>query len=338
MPSTFRTLDPQALGEDANVLSQFALDVLVGLSAPRKRLYSKFFYDDRGSDLFTEITRQPEYYLTRCERDILTQHGSDIAAHVGSAPFNLIELGAGDGQKTRVLLAEFLAKNLDFRYVPIDISTGAMRHLVHRIDAEFPALSCEGLVSDYFLGLRWLSSMQADRRNVVLFLGSTIGNFEPAEAQHFLVNLWCALNPGDLVLIGFDLKKPAPILTAAYGDSAGVTREFNLNLLRRINRELGGHFDLETFDHVPTYDPANGRMASFLVSLIDQSVMIDSLGKGFEFEAYEAIHTEFSHKFSRQDIRRLASSTDFEIAAEFLDSDGRFVDSLWRVRRQRLQH
>lgn len=314
--------------------SPFALDVLQGLSASPKRLSSKYLYDDAGSVLFQRITDLDEYYPTRCEAEILRRHASDIRALIGDAPFNLIELGAGDGRKTRFLLADFLNRPsghpLDFEYVPIDISEASMETLSAAMQAEFPSLVLKGVVGDYLQGLHWLEETSA-RRNVILFLGSNIGNYTRAQAQSFLRSLWNTLRGGDAVLIGFDLKKDIEVLLRAYNDSAGITRDFNLNLLHRINRELGGHFDASDFRHYGTYDAVSGAMESFLISRISQEVHIDALHRAFRFEAWEPIHLEYSYKYLTTDIAQLAADTGFSITANFFDLRGYFTDSLWRV-------
>ncbi|MCA9546394.1 MAG: L-histidine N(alpha)-methyltransferase, partial [Myxococcales bacterium] len=251
----------------------FAEEVLVGLSERPKRLPSKYFYDDAGSRLFQDITELDAYYPTRCEREIFQAHHADLLDRFRRAPFNLIDLGAGDGRKTAVLLEYLIEKGADVRYVPIDISEEAMRIAVDAVGQRFPTLPISGLVADYFDGLRWLAH-QTDRRNLVLFLGSNIGNFDKPRARAFLRRLWNALNPADRVLIGFDLKKDIEALLLAYNDPQGVTERFNLNLLERINRELGGTFNPDKFRFFSTYNVFSGAMESYLVSLVDQRVYI----------------------------------------------------------------
>jgi L-histidine N-alpha-methyltransferase len=243
----------------------FALDVLLGLSQDPKSLPSKYFYDEQGSKLFQQITELPEYYLTRCESEILHGKKKEIAQLIDNNQFNLVELGAGDGRKTKILLQHFLAAGLDFRYVPIDICEAAVKGLIGGLDRHLPELSIEGLVADYCDGLEWLSTMNGDR-NVVLFLGSSIGNFSHDEAREFLHSLWNALEDGDYLLIGFDLKKDIQLLERAYNDSRDVTAQFNLNLLRRINRELGGDFNADQFQYHSFYNTLSGAIESYLIS------------------------------------------------------------------------
>jgi dimethylhistidine N-methyltransferase len=308
----------------------FAVDILVGLSELKKSIPSKYLYDSRGSNLFRQITHLDEYYPTACEIEILKKYADEIGDIAGGQPFNLVELGAGFGRKTQALIKRFLQAGLNLRYVPIDISESAMSGLIDAIREQFPGLNAYGLVSDYFAGLKWLNN-RFDERNFVLFLGSSIGNFTHAEARIFLRNAWNCLKHDDLMLIGFDLKKDIEMLLRAYNDSRGVTREFNLNVLRRINNELGGTFDLNKFRHFGTYDVFSGAMESYLVSLEKQSVYIDLIGRSFDFEAWEPIHTEYSYKYLISDIELLAEETGFAVAKHFFDTRRFFTDSVWTV-------
>ena len=314
----------------AEVKEQFALDVLMGLSTSPKRISSKYFYDDEGTRLFEAIMRLPEYYPTQCEKEILSTHADRLVTAFGNGPFNLAELGSGDGLKTRVLLQALQARQASFRYLPIDISGTSVEELLAALDKEFPAVETEGLVGDYFEGLRWLSKSHPGR-TVVLFLGSNIGNFSRAESRVFLHSLWYALNDGDQVLIGFDLKKDIDVMLDAYNDSQGVTRDFNLNLLRRINRELGGDFDLERFRFFSTYDVFGGSINSYLVSQEKQEVFFEAIGQSFDFMPWEPIRTEFSYKYLESDIEGLATDTKVRIVEQFYDSRRYFASSLWQV-------
>lgn len=334
MRATFKVLDHRDLAGLLGIKQTFALDVLVGLSESQKMLPSKYFYDSEGSRLFQEITRLPEYYLTRCEFEILESNANRVASLLSAHQWNLIELGPGDGHKTNLLLREFLRKKLNFYYVPIDISESAMESLVASLNRDLPELEVRGLVSDYFNGLKWLNRIKEeknDRRNLVLFLGSNIGNFNAARARVFLRSLWSSLNHDDLVLIGFDLKKDINRMLAAYNDSAGITSAFNLNLLKRINRELGGNFDLTKFQHFANYDVFSGAMESYLVSQAEQNVFVEEIGQTFQFKPWEPIHTEYSYKFLRSDIETLAAETGYSIETQFYDSKFYFTDSIWRV-------
>ena len=329
MASKFRILKEHDYADSFTERDAFAVDVLVGLTSPRKSLPSKYFYDDRGSELFQKITAQPEYYLTTSEMEILARYCDTIAQYVDYQPFNLVELGAGFSEKTTTLLRHFIGRKLDFRFVPIDISASAMDGLVRAVDDEFPSCAVEGLVTDYFNGLKWLNN-RSTRRNLVLFLGSSIGNFNHSESCDFLRNLWNSLNHDDVILIGFDLKKDIDMLLHAYNDAEGVTRGFNLNLLHRINRELGGNFDISRFRHFGTYDVFSGAMESYLVSMEKQSVFIEQIGRSFTFEEWEPIHTEYSYKYLISHIETLAVETGYEIYEHLFDTKRYFVDSIWR--------
>jgi dimethylhistidine N-methyltransferase len=322
--------DLSALRSDTR---DFAYEVLIGLSEKPKRLPSRFFYDDAGSELFRDIMALPEYYLTGAETEILEAGATRLIDALPGGELRVVDLGAGDGAKTMIVLRALRAAGVAFRYVPIDISEGAMRRLVATIERELPGVEIAGLVSEYTDGLHWLASTSGGGHNLVLFLGSNIGNFDRPRARAFLRRLWAALADGDRVLIGFDLKKDIDTLLAAYNDRDGVTAAFNLNLLERINRELGGNFDLDRFRHFGTYDVFSGAMKSYLVSRVEQEVSIASLATSFHFEPWEPVHTEYSYKYLRSDIRGLAASTGFEIEIELTDAHDWFVDSLWRARR-----
>lgn len=328
----YTVLTPRDLDGVTDTKQTFALDVLIGLSETPKRLPSRYFYDDRGSELFERIMQLPEYYLTSSEYEILEHKVERFARLVDDESFNLVELGAGNGQKTGLLLNYFMDAGLDFHYVPIDISEGAMKTLLNYLKATFSGLRTDGIVAEYFDGLTWLNTI-TQRRNMVLMLGSNLGNFNRAQARVFLRSLWNVLNEGDKVVIGFDLKKDIKQMLQAYNDHEGVTREFNLNLLHRINRELGGNFHIERFQHFSTYDVFSGAMESYLVSLEAQEVYIEEIGQTFSFQAWEPIHTEYSYKYLESDIRELAEQTGFLIDDQVYDSNKYFVDSIWQVQK-----
>ena len=309
----------------------FALDVLEGLSQRPKRIPSVYLYDSRGSELFQQITELKEYYLTQCEHEILTVRKDEISQSVPRQPFNLIELGAGDGRKTKVLIDHFIKKQLGFEYIALDISPESVNSLTLSLEEMFSSgLKVKGVIAEYFDGLKWLAN-KSSSRNLVLFLGSNIGNFDRQGAQKFLRHLWECLNPDDSLLIGFDLKKDVRVLNGAYNDPKGVTKEFNLNLLGRINRELGGDFDRNNFIFYSGYDVITGAVESYLVSTKRQEVFIRDLNRIFSFEAWEPIHTESSYKYLESEIACLAAETGFEVQKDFFDSQRYFVDSLWRV-------
>jgi dimethylhistidine N-methyltransferase len=310
---------------------EFAAEVLIGLTGPSKRLPCRFIYDEEGSRLFKEIMDLPEYYLTRSETEILGANGEAICNLVGEGTLNLLELGAGDGKKTRLLLKSLLEHCdpcLDF--VPVDISESAVSELTGNFADEFPSLSIKGIVAEYFDAISWLAGRDSDR-NLVLFLGSNIGNFAPSDREVFLLHLRNALDAGDLVLMGFDLKKDTGVIEQAYNDSRGITGRFNFNLLSRINTELGGTFDESKFFFRSGWDPDEDAVQSFLVSRTDQRVYVRELDRAFEFKAWEPIHTESSYKFSSNEVKALAERVGFKRLGEFYDSNRYFLDVLWEV-------
>jgi dimethylhistidine N-methyltransferase len=310
----------------------FAGDVLKGLSSVPKSLSSKYFYDDEGSRLFQKIMELPEYYLTRSEFEIFeTQAAAIFEAFTENAEgFDLIELGAGDGTKTAVLIDYFLSQNADFTYSPIDISREAVDSLTRQFHARFPDLTINALVGDYFRILETLKT-ESSRPKILLFLGSNIGNFSQAQSIEFFKHLREVLNDRDLLFTGFDLQKDPRVILAAYDDASGVTAEFNLNLLRRVNRELGANFDLEKFSHYAIYRPTECAARSFLISREEQEVFIEALNQTFQFKAWEPIFMEISQKYDTEMIEDLARLSGFRVKQNFFDSKNYFVDSLWQI-------
>ncbi len=308
---------------------QFALDVLTGFSSESKCLSAKYFYDDIGSELFRAISQHEDYYLTRTEYDILNAISTRLPGMLDEDEIDIIELGAGDGHKSELIIDGFLQAGVKVNFYPIDISCKAMDMLGETI-REKPDLSVEGLIGDYFDGLRFVGE-RSGKRQLVLFLGSNIGNFEPIQNQAFLRRLWKSLNADDYVLIGFDLKKDIAELTRAYSDSSNHTRDLNLNLLARINRELGGNFDLSGFQHYAVYNPGLGAMESYLLALREQRVFIEVLQREFSFAAFEPMHLEYSFKFLPTDINYLCRQSGYAMVENFTDPQERFIDSLWKV-------
>jgi L-histidine Nalpha-methyltransferase len=298
-----------------------------GLSQPQKSLPSWLLYDQNGDKIFQEIMQLEEYYPTRCEFEILENHKEDLLRYFYTPPkpFKLIELGAGDATKTEVLLKHFCKRELKFSYVPIDISESVLNELKDRLTSKLPKLEVSPIQSEYFDGLEHLDS---DDRKVILFLGANIGNLTPEEAKDFLSKLHQSISRKDLILIGFDLKKDPEVIEAAYDDTKGVTRRFNLNLLKRLNREFGANFDLDQFEHVPVYDPETGAAKSFLLSMTDQMVNIEALGRNFHFSQWESIFTEISQKYDLLSMERLLSIAGLEIVDLFFDSKHYFCDVL----------
>jgi dimethylhistidine N-methyltransferase len=309
----------------------FALDVLEGLSQRPKRIPSVYLYDKKGSELFQRITGLEAYYLTESEHEILAVCKDEISQSLPRQSFNLIELGSGDGRKTMLLIEHFIKKQLEFEYITLDISPESVNGLTLSLEEMFsPGLKVTGIIAEYFDGLKWLAN-KSRSRNLTLFLGSNIGNFDYQAARRFLRHLWDCLKPDDQLLIGFDLKKDIGILNRAYNDPEGVTREFNMNLLDRINRELGGDFDREKFIYYSGYEVTTGAVESYLVSTKKQEVFIRDLDTVFSFEAWEPIHTESSYKYLETEIACLAAETGFEVQKDFFDRRRYFADSLWRV-------
>lgn len=311
----------------------FAEDVRIGLSSSPKYLLSKYFYNQKGDKLFKQIMALDEYYITNSEFEIFNSSKEGFLKLFNpqnGLGFQIIEFGAGDGQKTKVLLKHFLKEAAKFKYIPIDISGNALKSLAEDLKNNFPQLEVDGIQDDYFKALKKLN-LEGNIRKVVLFLGSNIGNFPNGQAIDFLKKLSFNLSEEDLVMIGFDLKKDPSTILSAYDDKEGVTREFNLNLLERINQELGGKFDLNTFKHFPSYDPVSGALKSYIISRIRQTVSIEALDQEFNFLPWEPIATELSQKFNMVDVENLAIKSGFRIKENYYDSNSYFVDSIWEL-------
>ena len=302
---------------------EFAEDVNLGLSAKPKYLKPKYFYDHTGSELFEEICRQPEYYLTKTEASILGTYSPTIAETQGNDSIAIIELGSGSSLKTRILLQAFLGTNQkSICYYPIDISHSILQNTVKILSNEFPDLQIVGLPADFLEGIdkanQLISHKNISAKKTIIFLGSSIGNFEPKEAELFLKVLAGKLNQDDSLLIGFDLHKSKKILNAAYNDSAGITAKFNLNILHRINKELGGEFDSSLFEHLAFYKDST-RIEMHLVSACKQHVHIREIDKTVDFERGESIHTENSYKYTLKQIEALAKTCNLKVKKHFTD-------------------
>jgi L-histidine N-alpha-methyltransferase len=298
-------------------------DVLEGLTRTPKSLPPKWFYDERGSELFDEITRLPEYYLTRREREILAERAGEIAERTHAA--TLVELGAGTSEKTRFLLDALVAEGSLRRYAAIDVSDETLRESALRIAAEYPSIGVHAVVGDLE---RHLDRLPVDGRRLVAFLGSSIGNFPPAARSAFLELLRSGLGDGDALLLGLDLVKARERLEAAYDDAAGVTAEFNRNILAVVNRELGADFVLERFAHVARWDADNEWVELALRSLDERVVRIRELRLEVEFTRDELLHTEISAKFRRERAEPELERAGFEPAAWWTDAAGDFALSL----------
>ncbi|MFD0751090.1 L-histidine N(alpha)-methyltransferase [Mucilaginibacter calamicampi] len=317
------------MAEVSNVKnSQFYADVINGLTNHPKRLSSKYFYDAKGDKIFQELMSCEEYYPTNCELEIFSQKTAELAQAIAGdgGPFDLIELGAGDAMKSTYLLRYLLEQNTDFNYLPIDISENVIAYLNNTLPLTLPGLNVTGLNGEYFDMLKKAATLST-RRKVVMFLGSNVGNMPVTEAIGFIKQLNSHLSPGDLLLIGIDLKKAPKTVLAAYNDKEGITKRFNLNLLERINRELNGDFDLDQFDHYATYDPETGACKSYLVSLSDQTVHIGD--ESISFAKDEYIYMEISQKFTIAQTEQMARQAGFTPVKELLDSKQWFMDAVW---------
>ncbi|HXI01250.1 MAG TPA: L-histidine N(alpha)-methyltransferase [Sphingobacteriaceae bacterium] len=310
------------------MMNNFLNDVLEGLSSEPKKLQSKYLYDEQGGILFQKIMHSEEYYLTDCELEIFKTRCLEIRDIVSGFKdgFDLIELGAGDAFKSSWLIKCFLDNNLDITYYPIDISDHVIELLENKLPSKFPELKLTGLNGEYFQMLEHATQL-SDRPKLVLLLGANIGNMTPDEAQNFCTALCSHMKKGDLVLIGFDLIKNPWIIFNAYNDRRGITKEFNLNLLTRINRELNATFDTEQFEHFENYDPETGACKSYLISLQQQSVTIN--GHTLLFAENECIYMETSHKYSIKEINSLAEKTGFKPVISLYDSKKWFTDVIW---------
>lgn len=311
---------------------EFLQDVTDGLSSFPKRIPSKYFYDEKGDAIFQQIMELDEYYLTKAEYEIFDTYKAEILDTLSNSqkPFNLIEFGAGDGYKTKVLLRHFLNENAQFSYTPIDISQNVLDGLTSSLKEELPQLNIAAKQGDYFQVLNDLSR-STDLRNVILFLGSNIGNFTPDQVHSFLSGLRKKMTPDDLLLIGIDLKKEPRKILSAYNDEKGITSEFNLNLLVRINNELGGNFDPSSFWHYPIYNPVTGECISMLISREEQEVTLSASNETFHFEKWEPIHTEISRKYSLKQLESIAEKTGFVIEKNLFDQNDYFVNTIWKA-------
>ena len=317
--------------ENTQFLTEFKRDVLLGLSNSHKSLPCKYIYDEEGSRLFKKITELPEYYLTRSELQIFSENGDFFGNLFRNLIFNIVELGVGDGKKTKILLRHLKENKITFRYYPVDISSSAMYDLISALKSDFNDLESTGLVADYSCDLTCLKNMKTGT-SLVLFLGSNIGNMDFSSSITFLKNIRRSLNIGDYLLIGFDLKKDPILLQNAYNDSQGISEKFNKNLLNRINKELGGNFDLSLFDYLSIYDKKEGAIISKLISKKQQKVKINSLNKVFSFAKGEAIHTESSYKYNQNDIFYISQKSGFSIIENLYDEKRFFTNSLWQLK------
>jgi dimethylhistidine N-methyltransferase len=304
--------------EIAVVKSSFRADVLAGLAAPHKEIPCKYFYDEAGSDLFEQICGLTEYYLTRAELAIMQRHAAAMANVLGQGCL-LIEYGSGSSLKTRYVLDHLVTPAA---YVPVDISSGPLASSARLLARRYPNLDIRPLCADFARDLQLPCSCPPARRRVVYFPGSTIGNFTPDEAALLLAQTAQLCGPRGALLLGVDLKKDPQVLHAAYNDAAGVTAAFNLNLLARVNRELGADFDLGRFAHYAFYQPREGRIEMHLLSRVAQRVRV--AGQSFSFAAGESIRTEYSYKYSVADLQQLAATGGFQLDRVWYDDERAF--------------
>jgi L-histidine N-alpha-methyltransferase len=311
---------------DADAAATMARDVRAGLCAYPKELAPKYFYDERGSELFEQITELPEYYPTRAEREILSECSAEILSAAGR-PCTLVELGSGSAAKTRHLLSAMRSVGSLDTYVPVDISEEITQRTAAELVDEYPGLNVRGLVCDFEQHLERIPEGGA---RMIAFLGGTIGNLYPRQRHAFLERIRALLGPGDHLLLGTDLIKDPRRLEAAYNDAAGVTAEFNKNVLEVLNRQLGADFDLDGFEHVARYDAEAERMDIRLRSLSDQEVRLDRLDLDISFAAAEEMRTEISTKFTRERLEAVYAGAGLEMTGWFTDVVGDYALSLAR--------
>ena len=308
---------------------EFASHVRKGLcqSFGQKWIDPKFFYDEKGSYLFDQICLQREYYITRMETEILERHSKDIVSDLKSASASMIEFGNGSSVKTRIILKHFFYQGVDVMYFPIDISQTALISSIRNLSLEFRILDIIGISSEYLVGIKKISSLidassNIPRKKVMFFLGSSIGNFEPDTTISFLKSIRHSMRTEtrDNLFISFDLEKDFHILESAYNDKAGITSKFNLNLLKRINNDLGGTFNLRNFSHYATYNKKKKRIEMYIISKRDQEIYIRELGQTVSLKENERIHTENSYKYSIEEIKQLAEKSGFIVQKNYTDT------------------
>jgi len=310
--------------------SAFAEDTYKGLTSSPKHLQSKYIYDKKGDKLFQRIMDMPEYYLTSCELDIIKYNTQAISEYFNSdSGFDLIELGAGDGKKTKIILKELIDKGSEFNYLPVDISQNVLDELKTSLSEEIPEVNVEVQQGTYFKTLEKLSEYNT-RKKVIIVLGSNIGNLSHKEAVAFLGNIAEAMNEEDMLFMGFDQKKHPQVILDAYNDPTGITEEFNKNLLVRINNELEGEFDTDNFLHWETYNPETGTAKSFLVSKKQQKINIRKLGLEVDFQAWETIHTELSQKYDDSIVEWLAGEAGLIVEKSFGDKENCYKNYIFR--------
>lgn len=296
----------------------FADEIISGLNSKQKTISSKFFYDLRGSELFDKICTIPEYYLTRTEVKILNSISDELSSILGSG-FRIVELGSGSSTKTRIILDVLDRNQPSIEYFPIDISE-ILAESSEVLLKSYPKLKITGIIDTYEEGLKFIEDYD-EKKNLILFLGSSLGNFSEDDATVFLQKINSVMKTSDLFLIGLDLVKDKKILEDAYDDSLGVTSQFNLNLLDRINSELGGNFDTQNFEHHSVYNEASQRIEMYIKSKKSQTISLAKTNTNIDFKEGELIHTEYSHKYTIPQIKRMMKNCNFKIKNMWLDSD-----------------
>lgn len=308
--------------------NSFAEDIRAGLLAAPKRLFPKYFYDELGSQLFEAICLLPEYYPTRAENEILARYACEIVNSFEGYK-TLLEMGSGSASKTRSIIEAILRRQPDLLFIPVDISATALENSSRVLLQSYPELRIEAYAGEYYDGLAALRERPQGTHTLALFLGSNIGNFDADEAHNFLRALRSVLRAGDALLLGADLKKDPAVLEAAYDDSLGVTAAFNLNLLVRINRELGGNFDTRAFRHVVTYNQETGCVETYAESLKAQEIRLSELDLKIHFDKGERVHTENSYKYDLEGLSRMATETGFIRQRTWLDERKQFSSNLF---------
>ncbi|WP_339841231.1 L-histidine N(alpha)-methyltransferase [uncultured Maribacter sp.] len=318
----------QNIKEKSSITIEFEQEVYTGLTDHPKHLSSKYFYDKKGDKLFQDIMAMPTYYLTDCEYEIFVNHKAEITELFSrQGTFDLIELGAGDGKKTKILLKELSDKNINFTYLPIDISENALNQLENSIKREFPKVKVQPFQGTYFSALEEISYRK--NRKIILFLGSNIGNLEHNQARGFMKKIQQLMTADDLLFMGFDQKKNPQTILDAYNDQDGITAAFNKNILARINAEMGANFDLDEFLHWEVYDPETGTAKSYLVSKIEQSVRIGNLDSTITFKPWETIHTEISQKYDDEIITWLAKEAGLKMITSYQSKNNEYKNCVF---------
>jgi dimethylhistidine N-methyltransferase len=319
------------------VHKQLVLEVFEGFSASPKKLSSRWLYDNRGSELFDEITRQPEYYASDIELKILNFNAVKIASMASESQISTVmEFGSGNGRKTKSILSEFIKTGFEFTYMPVDVSGHAINVLKMDLEKEhgneFVKNQLKAFIGENDEAIQWLTRQPNRKPHLLLFLGSSIGNFSRHESHLFLTRIRTAMIPGDLLIIGFDLVNDPASLLSAYSDSMGVTREFNLNLLLRLNFELGANFNIEAFRHLAIWNPRIEGMESWLISEVEQIVDIRACGRSFLFKKWEGFLTETSLKYRPENIESMAIHAGLATVTQFVVADDKqtFVSAVFR--------